>query len=48
MYDLYIYIYIVGKSRGVFLMPSNGKNATHFFPYLIYIYIYSVYFLSFF
>ena len=24
-----------GKSRGVFLMPSNGKNATNFFSYLI-------------
>jgi len=24
------------KVRGVFLMPSNRKNATNFFPYLIY------------
>jgi len=23
------------KIRGVFLMPSNGKNATNFFPHLI-------------
>jgi len=23
------------KVRGVFLMPSNEKNATNFFPYLI-------------
>jgi len=23
------------KVRGVFLMPSNGKNATNFFPHLI-------------
>ena len=23
------------KVRGVFLMPSNGKNVTNFFPYLI-------------
>jgi len=25
----------VGKVCGVFLIPSNGKNATNFFPYLI-------------
>jgi len=30
---IYIYTYIL---RDVFLMPSNGKNATNFFPHLIY------------
>jgi len=27
----------VGKSSWRFLMPSNGKNATNFFPHLIFI-----------
>ena len=32
-----MYIYILGGKKFVeFLMPSNGKNATNFFSYLIY------------
>jgi len=32
----------VEKVRGVFLMPSNGKNATNFFPHLIFRYDYGL------